>query len=197
MVHPESPLSNAFYRNRNLTVANHVIFLSPMFAKSKEHYKATETQAVGRVRRYGQTRQVNVWRFVARDTIDVEIYERFTGRNFQRELDEHKPLVLDSVITDEPTVATMSDDSVDVDPSAEDDGKLEFVDVHESSTESGISSHPSPVSTTADMIDDVAGLAMSSDEKEMTDVLDLVDGEDPAEDDGMDLDKDKDLELTG
>jgi len=45
--------------------------------------------------------------------------------------------------------------------------------------------------------DDVAGMAMSSDEKEMTDVLDLVDGSDPAEDDGMDLDKDKDLELTG
>lgn len=58
-----------------------------MFAKSKEHYKAIETQAIGRVRRYGQLKEVNVWRFIARDTIDVEIYERFTGTNYQQEED--------------------------------------------------------------------------------------------------------------
>ncbi|KAG8887933.1 hypothetical protein FRB99_004185, partial [Tulasnella sp. 403] len=33
-------------------------------------------------------REVHVWRFIARDTIDVEIYKRFTGRDFQKEVDE-------------------------------------------------------------------------------------------------------------
>ena len=31
-------------------------------------------QAIGRIRRYGQTRKVNVWRYLAKDTIDIEIY---------------------------------------------------------------------------------------------------------------------------
>ena len=31
-------------------------------------------QAIGRIRRYGQTRKVHVWRYLAKDTIDMEIY---------------------------------------------------------------------------------------------------------------------------
>ena len=31
-------------------------------------------KAIGRIRRYGQTRKVHVWRYLAKDTIDMEIY---------------------------------------------------------------------------------------------------------------------------
>ncbi|EGN96836.1 hypothetical protein SERLA73DRAFT_93465 [Serpula lacrymans var. lacrymans S7.3] len=60
----------------NLTSANHAIFLSPLLAASQEIYEACETQAIGRLRRYGQTNHVYIWRFLTLDTIDVEIYEQ-------------------------------------------------------------------------------------------------------------------------
>ncbi|KAF8630124.1 hypothetical protein AX15_003081 [Amanita polypyramis BW_CC] len=60
----------------NLTNANHAIFLSPLLTPSKEIYKASETQAIGRLVRYGQTRDVYVWRFLTTNTIDEEIYEQ-------------------------------------------------------------------------------------------------------------------------
>ncbi|KDR80696.1 hypothetical protein GALMADRAFT_241095 [Galerina marginata CBS 339.88] len=60
----------------NLTSANHAIFLSPLLAPSQEIYTACETQAVGRLVRYGQTKHVTVWRFLTSDTIDEEIYEQ-------------------------------------------------------------------------------------------------------------------------
>lgn len=60
----------------NLTSANHAIFLSPLLAPSKEIYKACETQAVGRLVRFGQTKHVYVWRFLTMNTIDEEIYEQ-------------------------------------------------------------------------------------------------------------------------
>ncbi|THG95090.1 hypothetical protein EW026_g6497 [Hermanssonia centrifuga] len=63
----------------NLTGANHAIFLSPLLAPSKEIYKACETQAIGRVQRYGQNKHVKIWRFLSLNTIDVEIYEDRTG----------------------------------------------------------------------------------------------------------------------
>ncbi|KAG6868739.1 hypothetical protein C0993_011318 [Termitomyces sp. T159_Od127] len=67
----------------NLTSANHAIFLSPLLAPSKEIYKACETQAVGRLVRFGQTKHVYVWRFLTLNTIDDEIWEKR-----QRELSE-------------------------------------------------------------------------------------------------------------
>ncbi|KAG6827082.1 hypothetical protein H0H92_013265 [Tricholoma furcatifolium] len=63
----------------NLTSANHAIFLSPLLAPSKEIYRACETQAVGRLVRFGQTKHVNVWRFLTTNTIDDEIYEKRRG----------------------------------------------------------------------------------------------------------------------
>ncbi|KAG8221025.1 hypothetical protein J3R82DRAFT_2535 [Butyriboletus roseoflavus] len=60
----------------NLTSANHAIFLSPLLAPSQEIYDACETQAVGRLRRYGQEKHVRIWAFLTLDTIDVEIYEQ-------------------------------------------------------------------------------------------------------------------------
>ena len=62
----------------NLTSANHAIFLSPLLAPTQEIYDACETQAVGRLRRYGQLKLVNIWRFLTLDTIDVEIFEQRT-----------------------------------------------------------------------------------------------------------------------
>jgi SNF2 family DNA or RNA helicase len=58
----------------NLTGANHAIFLSPLLAPSQEIYTACETQAVGRLIRYGQTKHVYVWRFLTANTIDEEIF---------------------------------------------------------------------------------------------------------------------------
>lgn len=64
----------------NLTSANHAIFLSPLLTTSQEIYDACETQAIGRLRRYGQTKLVHIWRFLSMNTIDVEILEQRTKR---------------------------------------------------------------------------------------------------------------------
>lgn len=58
----------------NLTNLNHAVFVHPLLADSQSAYDAYETQAIGRIRRYGQKKTVNVWRFIAEDTIDTEIY---------------------------------------------------------------------------------------------------------------------------
>ena len=64
----------------NLTSASHAIFLSPLLAPSQEIYEACETQAIGRLRRYGQTKHVYVWRFLTTNTIDEEIFEQRTSK---------------------------------------------------------------------------------------------------------------------
>jgi hypothetical protein len=63
----------------NLTSANHAIFLSPLLASSQEIYEACETQAIGRLRRYGQTKHVHVYRYLTKNTIDEEIYQQRTN----------------------------------------------------------------------------------------------------------------------
>ncbi|KAL1747842.1 hypothetical protein HDZ31DRAFT_60876 [Schizophyllum fasciatum] len=59
----------------NLTCANHAIFLSPLHAPTNELYRAWETQAVGRVVRYGQQKPVRIHRFVTMDTADEELFK--------------------------------------------------------------------------------------------------------------------------
>ncbi|ODQ51905.1 hypothetical protein SAICODRAFT_94475 [Saitoella complicata NRRL Y-17804] len=59
----------------NLTVANNIIFLSPLLADTQQKYDAAETQAIGRARRYGQQKTVHIWRFLSNGTIDEEIFE--------------------------------------------------------------------------------------------------------------------------
>jgi hypothetical protein len=61
----------------NLTIANHVIFLGPLFTDTLYNYKATDTQAIGRIRRFGQEGRVHIHRLLAQDTIDENI---FNGR---------------------------------------------------------------------------------------------------------------------
>lgn len=59
----------------NLTIANHCIFIAPLWTEgSKAEYRAIETQAIGRIRRYGQTRTIHVYRLFTKGTIDEWLY---------------------------------------------------------------------------------------------------------------------------
>ena len=60
----------------NLTTANHAIFVHPLLTTTQYEYEASETQAIGRIRRYGQTKMVKIWRMIVRDSIDAEIIEQ-------------------------------------------------------------------------------------------------------------------------
>jgi SNF2 family DNA or RNA helicase len=68
-------INDASAAGSNLTTANHAIFVGPLFTNSLLNYRAVETQAIGRVRRYGQERKVHIHRLLALDTIDVKMYE--------------------------------------------------------------------------------------------------------------------------
>ena len=57
----------------NLTKAEQVILLDPVFG-TYEYRRNTEWQAIGRAYRMGQTKEVNVIRFIVRDTIEEEIF---------------------------------------------------------------------------------------------------------------------------
>ena len=63
----------------NLTTCNHAVFVHPLLADSQQQYDAYETQAIGRIRRYGQTKKCHIWRYLARDTIDTEIAKERLG----------------------------------------------------------------------------------------------------------------------
>ncbi|KZO91677.1 hypothetical protein CALVIDRAFT_567992 [Calocera viscosa TUFC12733] len=63
----------------NLTVANHAIFISPLLAPTQEIYEANETQAIGRLQRFGQTQLVHVYRFLTTNSIDITIFEDRSG----------------------------------------------------------------------------------------------------------------------
>ena len=54
----------------NLTNANHIVFVHPLFLLEKEKV-AQETQFIGRCVRYGQERVVHVHRFVANNTLET------------------------------------------------------------------------------------------------------------------------------
>merc|ERR1719375_2345975 len=60
----------------NLTVASHVFLLHPMLASSRAEAASFEAQAVGRVRRLGQTKPVHVWRFMTVGTVEESLWER-------------------------------------------------------------------------------------------------------------------------
>lgn len=61
----------------NLTNLNHAVFVHPLLAYSQPEYDAYETQAIGRIRRYGQQKTVFVHRYYATQTIDTEVKEKF------------------------------------------------------------------------------------------------------------------------
>jgi len=55
--------------------ANHIIFVSPLLAKTQYEYDSAMVQAIARCRRYGQTQKVHIYHIVALHTIDVDILE--------------------------------------------------------------------------------------------------------------------------
>lgn len=59
----------------NLQNANHVLFLSPLLRDTQYAYESTMAQAIGRVRRHGQQKEIHVYRLLALHTIDVDILE--------------------------------------------------------------------------------------------------------------------------
>ena len=75
----------------NLTEASHIILLDSLNA-SKEEARHLEEQAIGRAVRLGQTRQVEVRRFIIRNTIEHDFYLRNIGvpkySHLQAALDE-------------------------------------------------------------------------------------------------------------
>jgi SNF2 family DNA or RNA helicase len=83
----------------NLTGANHAIFLSPLLTTSQAEYDAQETQAIGRLRRYGQKKHVHIWRFLSANTIDEVIYEdRTDGKKREEEAaraDDDEVMIID------------------------------------------------------------------------------------------------------
>ena len=57
----------------NLTIANKIIFLEPIYG-NQEYRKNVECQAIGRADRLGQTRSIDIHRFIIKDTIEQDIY---------------------------------------------------------------------------------------------------------------------------
>lgn len=73
-----SPFTFAFHiliSHRNLINANHIIFVSPLLAKTQHEYDSAMAQAIARSRRYGQDKKVHIYHVVAQRTIDVDILE--------------------------------------------------------------------------------------------------------------------------
>ncbi|PGH06832.1 hypothetical protein AJ80_08105 [Polytolypa hystricis UAMH7299] len=60
----------------NLQNANHIIFLSPLCARSQYDYTSGMAQAIGRSRRYGQQKHVHIYHFLTLNTIEVNIFEQ-------------------------------------------------------------------------------------------------------------------------
>ncbi|CBF70236.1 hypothetical protein AN6076.2 [Aspergillus nidulans FGSC A4] len=72
-------LGNEMAAGLNLQCANHVIFLSPFLAETQYDYDSVMIQAVGRSRRYGQTRHVHIYHLLAKMTIDVNVFQERRG----------------------------------------------------------------------------------------------------------------------
>ena len=65
---------------RNLQIANHVVFVSPLVAKTQYEYDSVMAQAAGRAFRHGQNRDVQVYHFLVANTLEVNILEQWTGK---------------------------------------------------------------------------------------------------------------------
>src|SRR5450432_3004227 len=57
-----------------------MIFLSPYLTESQQRYGHAMTQAIGRARRYGQTKHVHIYHFLSLKTIDVDIMQIRTNK---------------------------------------------------------------------------------------------------------------------
>merc|ERR1712187_455117 len=59
-----------------LTCANHVFLMHPMVAESATLAAGYERQAIGRIRRPGQTKIVHIWRFVTSGTVEEQLLQQ-------------------------------------------------------------------------------------------------------------------------
>lgn len=71
---PHHPYADSL--SSNLTGANHVIFVSPLLTVNKYKYDSSMTQAIGRIRRYGQNKKCYIHRFFTLETVDVDIIQK-------------------------------------------------------------------------------------------------------------------------
>lgn len=62
----------------NLTVANNIVFLEPVYG-TEDYRRSIEEQAIGRSDRIGQNKKIQVHRFVIKDTIEEEIINSTRG----------------------------------------------------------------------------------------------------------------------
>lgn len=66
----------------NLTVANKIILLEPIYG-NKEYRYNIESQAIGRADRIGQKNSIKVYRFIIKDTIEEDIINDFNQDTWQ------------------------------------------------------------------------------------------------------------------
>ena len=71
-----------------LQVANHLIFVHPFHSLNNHQRSAWEAQAIGRVLRQGQTRQVTIWRFVSMGTMEQELLVQGNLREWKKHFGE-------------------------------------------------------------------------------------------------------------
>jgi SNF2 family DNA or RNA helicase len=67
----------------NLTCSSQVLFLHPFLNPDHNRAKAWEAQAIGRVARAGQKKQVHVWRFLTRATVEDELRAHFCASSWE------------------------------------------------------------------------------------------------------------------
>ena len=73
-----------------------------MLTQTQYDYDSAMTQAIGRVRRYGQTKHVHVYHFLASGTIDVNIFQERHGKFLVERQGEAVLVSVDGVLdTDE------------------------------------------------------------------------------------------------
>ena len=77
--------SNMTAAGANLTNANHVIFLTPLWSHTKFLYHQSLTQCIGRSKRFGQQKKVYVYKFILLKSIDVDVVEWREGGKLVRE----------------------------------------------------------------------------------------------------------------
>ncbi|GAA5835472.1 hypothetical protein JCM11251_005244 [Rhodosporidiobolus azoricus] len=63
----------------NLTIANHAFFVSPLLTDTQSNYNALSTQAIGRIRRFGQLKTANIIHLLVQGTMDMRVYGTRNG----------------------------------------------------------------------------------------------------------------------
>lgn len=74
----------------NLTIANKIIFMEPVYGTSEYRYNI-ERQAIGRADRIGRNKPIDVYRFIIQDTIEEDIIDNQYHIKEQIQTDEITP----------------------------------------------------------------------------------------------------------